>query len=111
MQRKRYSKELKEQLVKEAIETGNASLVGRKHGVDKSVVCKWVRDEKTSAKQAFQSATIKKYPDLEDEPYDFENAVNQNEKLKRLLGERELEIAILRDLLKKTNSPLPKRLQ
>jgi len=33
----------------------------------------------------------------------------QNQKLKKLIGEKELEIEILRDLLKKTNVQLPPR--
>ncbi|BAF58900.1 hypothetical protein PTH_0719 [Pelotomaculum thermopropionicum SI] len=33
--------------------------------------------------------------------------ISENEKLKKLLGEKELEIEILRDLLKKTNPHLP----
>ncbi len=111
MQRKKYSQEFKEQIIKEVLETGNASLVGRKHGVSKSLVSKWVRDKKTSPEKSLQEAIIRKYPSCSEEPDDFNDALKQNEQLKRLLGERELGIAVLRDLLKKTDTPLPKRLQ
>lgn len=42
-------------------------------------------------------------------PKEVKKAMEQNTKLKKLLGEKELEIEILRDLLKKMNIPLPPR--
>jgi hypothetical protein len=40
---------------------------------------------------------------------EVEKIEEQNLKLKKLIGDKELEIEILRDLLKKKNVPLPPR--
>jgi transposase-like protein len=96
MTRKKYSDEFKQQIVKEAIETGNMSLVARQHEIAKSMVAKWVKQyknppvQKNNKKKAIDNSY---YKELETE----------NDKLKKLLGEKDLEIAILKDLLKKTN--------
>jgi len=42
---------------------------------------------------------------------DAEEVVKENEQLKRLLGEQALELAILRDLIKKKNPHLLKNLK
>jgi hypothetical protein len=44
-------------------------------------------------------------------PREFKELETENDKLKGLLGEKDLEIAILRDLLKKTNPASLKRLK
>jgi len=44
--RKQYSPEQKLQIIKEAIETGNASIVARRHDISASLVGKWVRQYK-----------------------------------------------------------------
>jgi len=43
MTRKQYSPEMKMQIVKEAIETGNASIVARRHDIAPSLVARWTR--------------------------------------------------------------------
>ncbi|HAE62432.1 MAG TPA: IS3 family transposase [Eubacteriaceae bacterium] len=99
MTRKKYSDEFKQQIVKEAIETGNMSLVARQHEIAKSMVAKWVKQyknppvQKNNKKKAIDNSY---YKELETE----------NDKLKKLLGEKDLEIAILKDLLKNTNPPI-----
>jgi transposase len=42
----RHSAELKDQVVKEVIETGSTSIVARKHGVSPKTVHNWVRQIK-----------------------------------------------------------------
>ena len=42
---------------------------------------------------------------------EFKELETENDKLKNILGEKDLEIAILRDLLKKTNPASPKKLK
>lgn len=105
MNRKHYSPEMKMQIVKEALETGNASIVARRHDIAPSLVARWTRCYKRYG--AF-------YPEKEGPgtngsgiPPDYKKIAKENEQLKKLLGEKDLEIAILRDLLKKTNPPLP----
>lgn len=43
MVKKQYSPEMKMQIVKEAMETGNASLVARRHDLAPSLVARWTR--------------------------------------------------------------------
>jgi transposase-like protein len=43
MQRKRYSLEFKDQVVKECIEVGNAAIVARKNDLSANMVSRWVR--------------------------------------------------------------------
>lgn len=94
MQRRKYSVEYKYQVVKEAMEVGNGSLVARKYEISADLVNRWVREHK-KARNPFSALTP-----INLDPKRLEN---ENEKLKKLLGEKELEIEILRDLLKKNN--------
>lgn len=91
----RYSAEYKQQIVKEVMETGNATLVARKHDLVAGTVTRWVRESKQSNNPIVSS----KYNNNKDS----NSLSKENDQLKKLLGEKDLEIAILRDLLKKTN--------
>lgn len=42
---RKHSDEFKKQVVKEALETGNSSLVGRKHNISPSIVARWVEKD------------------------------------------------------------------
>lgn len=92
------------QIVKEAIETGNASIVARRHDIAPSLVARWTRYHK----QYGTFYQLKGAPGTNGtgNPPDYKRIAEENEQLKKLLGEKDLEIAILRDLLKKTNPPL-----
>jgi transposase-like protein len=106
---KKHSEEFKKQVVKEALETGNSSLVGRKHNISPSIVARWVRAEKPNPIKAMTTKALQVAPSLIEDPKEAKKAVDQNIQLKKLLGEKELEIEILRDLLKKMKIPLPPR--
>ena len=93
MQRRQFSPEFRQQVVKEAREVGNCALVARKYDLAHSIVSKWAR--KSANNSANQQA-----PDLSN---DHKEILAENDQLKKLLGKKELEIEILRDLLKKTN--------
>lgn len=90
MQRRRFTNDFKQQIVKEAKETHNSALVARNHNLSPSQVAKWVRETD--------------YPIPKGMPQTKENKelIKQNTLLKKLLAEKELENAILQDLLKKT---------
>jgi len=105
MNRKSYDAEFRQRMVKEAKETGNASLVGRKYGVNLKTISRWVIQARTE-----KGEKVKKGEKREKERVEMGEARQQISQLKNLLGERELEIAILRDLLKKTTLVLPQRL-
>ena len=106
---KRHSTEEKKQIVKEALETGNSSLVGRKYSVSPSIVARWVREYKPNPMKGMTQKALEKISGLNESPKEAKQAVEQNLILKKLIGEKELEIEILRDLLKKTKIPLPPR--
>lgn len=74
MANRKYSDELKEQVVKEYREIGNVALVARRHDISKNTV-----------KNRLKKVSI------------------ENDQLKKLLAEKELEIAILRVLRDSVN--------
>jgi transposase-like protein len=79
---KKYSKELREQVLKEVKDTGNMALVARNHGITYQTVVSWVGSErKAPAKKRKQEV----------------------KNLEARLRDAELENRILKELLKKTN--------
>ena len=105
----RRSPEEKKQIIKEALETGNSSIVARKHNITPSAVARWVKESKTDPMKEIINKALKKTPGLSESLKETKQIEEQNLKLKKLIGEKELEIEILRDLLKKTKIPLPPR--
>lgn len=103
MKRVKHSKEFKLQVIKEAQETGKNTLVARRYDLNPNMVSRWVREYKDGKYGGVDVAVL---PDL-----DSKELSQENEKLKMLLGEKDLEIAILRDLIKKKNPHLLKNLK
>ncbi|MGI6413673.1 MAG: transposase [Syntrophomonadaceae bacterium] len=99
--RRRHSMETKLKVVKEVLETGNASLVARRYDLSSSMVSKWVRKYKQYGDAAFNEGSKRNGQLTEYTDKDYRKLENENERLKKILGEKELEVAILRDLLKK----------
>jgi transposase-like protein len=100
--RVRHSKfdELRIEVVEEALDRGNVALTARKHGISPYSLYKWVkiyRDEveMTMAKKKNVEQQINARPETESEWKD------KYEQATKLLGEKEMEIALLRDLVKK----------
>jgi transposase-like protein len=82
MNRNKYSKELKEQILKEVKDTGNIALVARNHCISYQTVVGWVRSERKAP----------------------ENKLRKELKtLEAQLRDLKLENEILKELLKKTN--------
>jgi transposase len=102
MDKRTYSEAEKLQVVKEALEVENASMVARRHDIHPSLVTRWVSQYRAFGGAAFAS---RKAGTPNGEPLLGRKAVKgillENERLKRLLGEKELENEILRDLVKK----------
>lgn len=103
MTRTKHSKEFKIQVIKEVLETGKTSIVARRYELNANMVSRWVREYKDGK---FGDVDIAAVPHL-----DSKQLSNENEQLKKLLGEKDLEIAILRDLIKKKNPYLLKKLK
>ena len=78
---KRYNSEFKSQLIKEALEVSNASIVAKKHGVPPGTLHGWINSNASNKiKEDTKSYKL----------------------LQKKLAEKELENQILKDLLKKT---------
>ncbi|MDD5793714.1 MAG: transposase [Clostridiales bacterium] len=105
MKGKTYSEEFKNQILNEVKEVGNISLVGRKHGISTSTISTWISRTKNKDKikvKPGRKALVEGKNSIEE----LNEVTQENDKLKKILGEKDLEIAILRDLLKKANPQL-----
>jgi transposase len=104
MKRTHHPKEFKIQVCKEAIDTGNAAVVARRYELSSNMVNRWVKEYKEG-----------KYDNVglgaDSTPLETKKLSQENDQLKKLLGEKDLEIAILRDLIKKKNPHLLKNLK
>ncbi|WP_408895282.1 transposase [Paenibacillus taichungensis] len=91
--RNKHSKEFKLQVIKGALETGNKAAVARRYEIAANMLHRWTKEYEAD-----------KYG---DDSLDLVTAIEskaltqENNQLKHLLGEQALEIAILRDLIKK----------
>lgn|SRR5690606_35122274 len=108
MTRTRYPSEFKLRVVQEAIEVGNTSEVARRYEIHPTVVGRWVRAYRRDGESAFdplsRRAKQSRYANTKADAR-LREMERENNQLKKLLGEKDLEIAILRDLLKKGSHP------
>jgi len=96
MKKKHYDQEFKEQIIRECQEVGNAALVARRHGLSKNTVHSWLQASR-------RNGSIVPLPkNKEQRLIEVENRLEtlgrENERLKRIVAEKELELAILREL-------------
>lgn len=110
MTRKKYSVDFKQQVIQEALETGNFSVVARRHDLSASMVSRWVREHKKGKHQPGNGNTRSSI-NIDHVTKENQLLFRENEQLKKLLGDKDLEIAILRDLIKKKNPHLLTKLK
>lgn len=106
MKGKSFTKELKEEILREVKEVGNVSLVSRRHGISKSTIFTWIKNSKTKDEikiKPGRKALVEGDNELESE---LTEITKENDHLKKILGEKDLEISILKDLIKKANPQL-----
>jgi transposase-like protein len=96
MKKKNYTQEFREQIIKEVQNVKDIGVVARKHEIARSTINGWLKKQNSSAALIEGKEVTKELKEKEQE----------NDQLKKLLGEKDLEIAILRDLLKKVNPQL-----
>lgn len=86
-----YTKELKKKLLIEVDQVGSIPIVAKKHGVPTSTIHNWIRaaEKKPVYKSEIKNKTLK----------------DEVKRLKNKLDESELELKILKDLLKKSYNP------
>jgi transposase len=90
--------ELRIQVVEEALDRGNVALTARKHGISPYSLYKWVKQYRDEVE-----INMGKKKDIKhlNDPQTVQEWEQKYEQAAKLLGEKELEIAILRDLVKK----------
>jgi transposase-like protein len=100
MKGKTYSKEFKEMILQEVNETNDTAQVARRHNISPKTIYSWKKQIQHKAWEA-TAASAKKTVTYTPTAQEFKELETQNGQLKTLLGEKDLEIAILRDVLKK----------
>jgi transposase len=104
MKRTKHPLEFKIQVSKEAMDTGNAAIVARRYELSSNMVNRWVKEYKEGK---YNGQII----GGDSTPLETKKLSQENDQLKKLLGEKDLEIAILRDLIKKKNPHLLKNMK
>lgn len=101
MKGKVYTKEFKEMILQEAKESNDVAQVARRHDLSTKTIYNW-RKQSTHKAWEVTNPNAKKIAPYTPTAQEFKEIESQNNQLKQLLGEKDLEIAILRDLIKKT---------
>lgn len=101
--RNKHSKEFKLQVVKEARESNNVAAVARRYEIASNMVHRWIKE--------FEQGKFGVHEIDQIDVIEQKQLLQENDQLKKLLGEQALEIAILRDLVKKKNPHLLKSLK
>ena len=104
-ERKRYSDDFKAQIVEECREVGNAALVAKRQGLAPKTVYLWLN----AARRMGSTRPLPKKAEqrLAEMGTRLERLSIENDQLKKRVGEKELELAILRELRDRVNPPLP----
>ena len=101
MKGKVYPKEFKEMVLQEVNESNDVAQVARRHELSTKTIYNWRKQSKHKAWEA-TDPTAKKTAIYTPTAQEFKELENENGQLKKILGEKDLEIAILRDLIKKS---------
>ncbi|CAH8768019.1 transposase [Paenibacillus dendritiformis] len=96
---KHFSKEIRLEIVKEALAGIKVGTLARMYGVHPETVRVWVRDHRDEISQEEIPAADEHLQELRR----LQEVEAKFEQAKKLLGEKELEIEILRELVKKKN--------
>lgn len=98
---KQYSDEFKEQIIAECEQVGNAALVARRHQISENTIYTWIKNRrKNGSVKPLPKSSVKRFEELEKR---LKAVSTENDQLKRLLAEKELELAILRELRDRVN--------
>lgn len=96
MAKNQYSKEFIEQIIKETQETNNTALVARRHEIAPSTIHTWIKKkQQTGSVVSLPKAKEARYRTMEKQ---LKEVSTENDRLKRLIAEKELELSILREL-------------
>lgn len=98
----RCTDELKKELVVEVLSGYQIHFIARKYGMHPATLSKWVREYQDEVDDVMAKKQ-KETEQLKEAAAAFPNLEKKYQEAMKLLGEKELENAILKDLLKKTN--------
>jgi len=104
-ERKTYSDDFKAQIAKECQDVGNAALVAKRHGLSPKTVYLWLSTmRRTGSTRPLPQQAQQRLAEMEKR---LERLSGENDQLKRIVAEKELELAILRELRDRVNPHLP----
>ena len=86
-----YSLEFKEKVINEVQEVKSLTSVARKHSIPTSTIATWIKKSNQNVEYKLESSK--------------KNLKSENKNLKKKLADAELELMILKDLLKKSYNP------
>jgi transposase-like protein len=96
MEKKQYSDEFKEQVLRECNEIGNVAVVARRHEISSNTIHTWRKKERQrGSAKPLPKAKENRYKEMEKR---LKEVSTENDQLKRLVADKELELAVLRDL-------------
>jgi len=96
MEHGKFSDEFKEQVLKECGETGNVALVARRHNISPNTVHTWRKNfRKRGSVKPLPKDSVQRQKATEKQ---LQEVSTENDNLKRLHADKELELSILREL-------------
>ena len=96
MTRKDYTQEFKEQILRECQEVGNVAVVARRHNISPNTIHTWRRKvKKTGSTTPLPTDDVKRIRELEAR---LEKIGTENDRLKRIVAEKELQITIMEEV-------------
>ncbi|MEA4882845.1 MAG: transposase [Clostridia bacterium] len=97
----RHDAVFRKQIVDECEEVGNISLVCRRHGLARGTVGRWIRRQRaTGTQKGLPKDTRNMMAEISQE---MRHVSNENAVLRRLVADKDVENAILKELLEKAN--------
>ena len=104
MRSRKVFEETKLQIVREALSGIKIGVLSRKYGLHAETIRNWVKDYRNQVGDDQIPSTDEQLQELQR----LQEVEEKYEKAVKILGEKELEIEILRELLKKSNPAYPK---
>jgi putative transposase len=101
LKRRRYSKDFKRELVEKVLGGEDAKLVARQNALSYNLLLRRIREYKANGEFGNPGGKYPKVPSHISNPGDFNAAVKENMELRKMIDKKNLEISILRDMLKK----------
>ena len=96
MTKRDYTQQFKEQILRECQEVGNVAVVARRHNISPNTIHTWKRKaKKTGSTTPLPTDDLKRIRELEAR---LEKIGTENDRLKRIVAEKELQITIMEEM-------------